>query len=76
MKEYICACPVCKTLTIYEADFLSVRHYVNKDNKSYPGMPCPNKHKANEVRKILGLNMLLEKDNKIVKGATKYYIHK
>ena len=64
VKRYEGRCPVCHAKTYADAIFLSVGLGIKDDenpNMYYPSLPCPQKHMANEVRKIIGLPPL-EKD--------------
>lgn len=68
-KETLCICPVCKKLTVSFSNIIQSPMTIEKEGRHYPVMPCPTRHKANDVRKALGFSLLTSKKNTLVKGA-------
>jgi hypothetical protein len=65
MKKYVGRCPICGAKTYRMSEFLSCPD-IKVDGVIYAALPCPNKHRANEMRKFLRLDPLPEDNNVII----------
>jgi hypothetical protein len=51
-------CPVCRTRTYTNAASITAPQI-----EGQPALPCPGRHRANDVRRVLSLSMLPDEQN-------------